>query len=155
MTEPNFGRVGYNYPGGTVARPEGKQDRFPPDKSQAMTAVALSVRMLCGEHPATSETVRKGADLCLGLLPKWDPDGGSIDLYFWFQATEAMARIGGDGWRRWRAALDEALLKSQHPAGAGARAGSWDPIDPWGEDGGRIYSTALMALALSAEPGPR
>ena len=28
------------------------------------------------------------------------------------------------------------------------RTGSWDPIGVWGADGGRIYSTALMTLAL-------
>ena len=26
--------------------------------------------------------------------------------------------------------------------------GSWDPIDPWGGDGGRVYSTALLAMCL-------
>ena len=26
--------------------------------------------------------------------------------------------------------------------------GSWDNIDPWGPDGGRVYSTAAMALCL-------
>ncbi|MCK6461949.1 MAG: hypothetical protein L6Q95_18870, partial [Planctomycetes bacterium] len=63
-------------------------------------------------------------------------------------------------WTRWRAALEAALLRSQHAPGAGARTGSWDPIDPWGEDGGRVYSTALMALALATDAaapraGPR
>jgi len=48
MTDPNFGQAGYNFPGGTPARMEGMQDRFPPEKSQAMTAAALFVRVLCG-----------------------------------------------------------------------------------------------------------
>ena len=26
--------------------------------------------------------------------------------------------------------------------------GSWDPKGPWGPDGGRVYSTAMMALCL-------
>ena len=26
--------------------------------------------------------------------------------------------------------------------------GSWDPIGPWGQDGGRVYSTAMMAMCL-------
>jgi hypothetical protein len=26
--------------------------------------------------------------------------------------------------------------------------GSWDPLDPWGPEGGRVYSTALMTLCL-------
>jgi hypothetical protein len=27
--------------------------------------------------------------------------------------------------------------------------GSWDAVDPWGTDGGRVYATALGALMLS------
>ena len=26
--------------------------------------------------------------------------------------------------------------------------GSWDPIGPWGGDGGRVYSTSVMAMCL-------
>jgi len=26
--------------------------------------------------------------------------------------------------------------------------GSWDPVGPWGREGGRVYSTATMALCL-------
>ena len=45
--------------------------------------------------------------------------------------------------------LETAVLRSQHPRGSGARTGSWDPIGPWGlTAGGRVYSTALMVLAL-------
>jgi len=154
MTEPNFGQTGYLSPGGTPARPEGKQDKFPPEKSHSMTAVAISARMAMGEDPRTSDMVRKGAKLCLELPPVWAADG-SIDMYYWFHGTEAMARIGGDAWTKWRGALEEALLKNQNPAGSGARAGSWDPAGPWGDDGGRVYSTALMALSLAAEPADR
>ena len=31
---------------------------------------------------------------------------------------------------------------------ASCAEGSWDPKDPWGEEGGRVYSTALMTLCL-------
>jgi hypothetical protein len=156
MTEPQLGQVGYNFPGGTVARPEGKQDKFPPEKSQAMTAAGLVVRLSGGEKP-TDDLVRKGVDLCLRVPPVWDPDGGSIDMYYWFHGTEAMALVGGTAWATWRKALEDAVLLKQRPAGAGSRAGSWDPIDPWGDDGGRVYSTALLVLALATEPraGPR
>ena len=27
-------------------------------------------------------------------------------------------------------------------------AGSWNPVGPWGEDGGRVYSTAMMTMCL-------
>jgi hypothetical protein len=155
MTDPASGQVGYNVRGGPPARPQALVDRFPAEKSQAITAAAISARAVMGEDPAG--LIRQGADLCLRLPPVWNPDDGSIDMYYWFHATEAMAHVGGGAWAAWRGKLEEAVLKSQHPAGSGARAGSWDPIDPWGEDGGRVYSTALLALALATEPraGPR
>ena len=28
--------------------------------------------------------------------------------------------------------------------------GSWDPVGAWGEDGGRVYSTAILVLTLEA-----
>ena len=62
--------------------------------------------------------------------------------------TMAMFHAGGTHWRAWSEALGEAVLEHQHPAGSGSRAGSWDPVDPWGPDGGRVYSTALMTLSL-------
>jgi len=151
VTDPDFGQAGYNFPGGSCARPEGKQDRFPPEKSQSMTAAAIAMRVDLGEAPRSSAMVQKGIGLCLEQLPVWDPNDGSIDMYYWFHGTVAMARVGGDPWAKWRQALEAALLKSQHPMGSGARAGSWDPIGPWGDDGGRVYSTALMALSLETE----
>ena len=155
MTDPATGQVGYNMRGGPTARPQEMLDKFPPEKSQAITAAAISARIAMGEDQATSDMVRKGVDLCLRVPPVWNPDDGSIDMYYWFHATDAMAHVGGGAWATWRAKLEEAVLKSQQPPGSGARAGSWDPIDPWGEEGGRVYSTALMALALEAEPTPR
>jgi len=147
MTEPNFGQVGYNFAGGAPARPEGKQDKFPPEKSQSMTAAGILTRILCGEDPRRSDVIRKGAALCLEAPPRW-ADDGSIDMYYWYYGTLAMSKVGGAQWARWNRHLQTALLKSQHGAGSGSRTGSWGPAGPWGDDGGRVYSTALMALCL-------
>jgi hypothetical protein len=155
MTDPDFGQTGYHMRGGVPARPQGKVDAFPPERSQAMTAAGLVVRLETGEDPRTSGMIGLGRDLCLALPPRWNPVDGSIDMYYWFHATEAMARIGDHGWEAWRPALEAALLPAQHPPGSGARAGSWDPIGVWGDDGGRVYSTALLALALLAETNTR
>jgi hypothetical protein len=156
MTDPVRGRVGYNAQGGDCARPQEQVARFPPDKSQAMTAAAVAARLAMGQGRG-SEPVQLGVKLCVDLPPVWNPDDGSIDMYYWFEGTEALARVGGGAWTRWRAALEGALLAHQNPAGSGSRAGSWDPVGTWGDDGGRVYSTALMTLALAAEPraGPR
>ncbi|MHC4732304.1 MAG: prenyltransferase/squalene oxidase repeat-containing protein [Planctomycetota bacterium] len=147
-TDPKTGQVGYNFPGGSVARPEGMVDRFPAEKSQAMTASGIMTRLLFGERP-TSKIVAKGAALCLRQPPRWDPTDGSIDMYYWYWGTLAMFQMGGDAWGKWNEALKEAVVKHQHVKGSGSRTGSWDPAGPWGtQDGGRVYSTALMTLCM-------
>jgi len=148
MTEPNFGQVGYNFTGGVPARPPGKQDRFPAEKSQSMTAVGILSRVFLGEDPRTSDPIRKGTALCLEILPTWNPDDGSIDMYYWYYGTLALFQVGGKPWRRWNKAMTEAIVESQHPRKSGARTGSWDPIGAWGDDGGRVYSTAMLTMCL-------
>jgi hypothetical protein len=148
MTDPNFGQVGYNFPGGAPARPEGRQDRFPPEKSQSMTAVGILTRIFLGEDPRTSPMIKKGAELCVQALPTWDPDDGSIDMYYWYYATLALFQVGGPHWTKWNKAMKDAIVGHQHGKGSGARRGSWDPIGAWGDDGGRVYSTATMVMCL-------
>jgi hypothetical protein len=92
--------------------------------------------------------IKKGANLCVELPPVWNPDDGSIDMYYWYFGTRALSEVGGAYWRRWSEHLQVALLSSQHREGSGARAGSWDPIGVRGREGGRIYSTALLTMCL-------
>ncbi|MHC4958631.1 MAG: prenyltransferase/squalene oxidase repeat-containing protein [Planctomycetota bacterium] len=148
MTDPEFGQVGYDTMGGGCSRPEGLQDRFPPEKSQAMTSVGMLSRIFLGEDPRTSVTIRRGADLCLEALPTWNPDDGSIDMYYWYYGTLAMFQVGGKHWNAWNKAMKKAIVNSQHGKAAGSRKGSWDPIGAWGSDGGRVYSTAALVLCL-------
>ncbi len=151
MTDPEWGQVGYNIPGGPSCRMEGLQERWPPGQSRALTGAGILLRTLCGEDPRTEPLIRKGADLCLGLPPSWNPDAGTIDMIYWYFGSEAMHQLGGARWRKWDEARREAILHHQHPPGRGARSGSWDPIDPWGREGGRVYATALLALTLLVE----
>ena len=44
--------------------------------------------------------------------------------------------------------LTEAVVKPQRTDGN--FKGSWDPLCAWGEDGGRVYSTATLVLTLEA-----
>jgi hypothetical protein len=148
MTEPNFGIVGYTTPGGAAARPEGKQDKFPAEKTASMTAVGILCRIFLGEDPRASEMIKKGADVCVELPPKWDPDNGFIDMYYWYYATLAIFQVGGTHWRKWNESMVEAIVKHQHQKGTGSRTGSWDPLCVWGDDGGRVYSTAVLVMCL-------
>ena len=148
MTDPDFGQVGYNMPGGTPARPEGLQDKFPPEKSQSMTAVGMLTRIFLGEDPRASKMIKMGADLCLEHPPRWEPETGVIDMYYWYYATLALFQVGGTHWKNWNMAMKDAIVKHQWPKKSGSRTGSWDPIGPWGPDGGRVYSTACMVMCL-------
>ena len=42
--------------------------------------------------------------------------------------------------------MENAVINSQQKKGC--LKGSWDPICTWGEEGGRVYSTAIMALCM-------
>ncbi|MHC4549871.1 MAG: prenyltransferase/squalene oxidase repeat-containing protein [Planctomycetota bacterium] len=148
MTDPSFGQVGYNFAGGASARPEGRADRFPPEKTQSMTAVGILTRIFLGEDPRRSDMIRKGADLCVQTLPAWSPDDGSIDMYYWYYGTLALFQVGGAPWRKWNAAMKDAIVRHQHADGTGARQGSWDPLGAWGDEGGRVYATATMVMCL-------
>ena len=150
-TEPETGRVGYISPGTGSARYAEMVDKFPAEKSEAMTAIGVLLRLLSGEDPAKSEPVRKGVALIAALPPVWNPVDGSIDLYYWHAASLAMAAVGGPLGESWRRDLEKALISSQRTDGDACGAkGSWDALDPWGTEGGRVYTTAIACLCLEA-----
>ena len=92
----------------------------------------------------------KAAEAILKKLPTWNTNDGSIDMYYWYYASYAMFQYGGKHWDTWSKKMTDAVLKTQRPQADGNFHGSWDPVDPWGQDGGRVYSTAIMVLCLEA-----
>ncbi len=154
MTDPGSGRTGYIQRGGVSPRPQETIDRFSPRLSESMTACAILARIRMGEDPHTSEVIQKGARLCVLRPPVWDPAGGHIDMCYWYWGSQALYQVGGAAWKTWRAALIDALCESQHQDGTycGLK-GSWDPLGPWGADGGRVYATAMLAMCLEAGRG--
>jgi hypothetical protein len=107
-----------------------------------MTAEALFCRQFLGAPP-TDPTVREAADYLMDYLP----DRTRQNLYYWYYGTVACFQMGGTHWQRWNAALRDPLIAQQQLDGHAA--GSWDPAgDPWGVEGGRIYTTALATLCL-------
>jgi len=149
VTDTGTGRVGYDDTGSRSARVSGVNDHFPPEKGEAMTSAALLCRFLLGQDPKEAPIMTKHADLMLKTLPEWDPEGLGCDMYYWYWGTYAMLHTGGESWGVWKKSVLEAARSSQ--AGAGDDKGSWEPTGPWGSFGGRVYSTALMALCLEAE----
>ncbi len=142
MTDPEFGQIGYNFPGGTPARPEGLQDAFPPERSQAMTAAGSVAMLLVGADP--SKLARGFA-----LVSKCPPLARPADFYYWESAAEAWMLQQGRIPQPWYEALVKAAA-AQRDGKGGIQAS-----DPWCHDGGRVYASAIVALALEAPRTPR
>ena len=121
-----------------------------------MTAAGILVRVLARETPRNDKAIARGTKLILDQPPLWSPDAGSIDMYYWRTATRALRLAGSKASADWSGRMETTCLRWQVPATGAHNAGSWDPIDAWGEEGGRLYATAMMTLALieSARAAP-
>jgi hypothetical protein len=145
LTDPGDGRTGYRHRGELPVRPEGFAERWPARETESLTAVALCARIFCGAPDYTGVT-KSAAETISRKQPVWNERAGSIDMYYWYYATLAMHQLGGPAWDRWNESLEKAVIESQ--VKDGCAEGSWDPKDPWGAEGGRVYSTALMTLCF-------
>ncbi len=145
VTDPATGRAGYNTFGSMASR-YSYNEHFPREHGEAMSAAALVVRILLGQIPAENDIVRKHARLVARRSPEWDLRGWKIDMVYWFYGAQGLHQLGGSEEKRWDAALLEAVGGRQRRDGG--YDGSWDPAGPWGPVGGRIYSTAMVTLAL-------
>jgi hypothetical protein len=146
LSDLSTGRCGYTLRGEAPARTEQNRERFPAQHSESLTAVALLCRIFLGQRPDEHPILEAHADLLAARPPLWTEDGATHDFYYWYYATFALFQMGGERWARWNEKLKLALLRSQRRDAHAA--GSWDPLDPWGADGGRIYSTAMAVLCL-------
>jgi hypothetical protein len=152
VTDTDYGRVGYIQRGTGSARPQALVDRFPGEKSEAMTAAGILVRVFAGQDPNKMPLIKKGTYLVSKLPPVWNPSDGSIDMYYWYYGSLAMYQVGGRAWRGWSSALQRAVVATQRlDGGVCSYKGSWDPIGPWGPEGGRVFSTALMCLCCEVQ----
>ncbi len=145
VTDTATGRVGYDGLGVLSSRTKANE-HFPPEKGEAMTAVGLLCRFFLHQDPSQVDVMNKHADVLARKLPEWDPEGFGTDMYYWYYGSYAMFQMGGERWKKWRTAMEKAVVDSQRHEGD--EKGSWDPIGPWGYAGGRVYSTALMVLCL-------
>ena len=162
MTLPATGRTGYSFgdgagPGSRSSRPRGYEFKFPAEKSEALTAVALLCRIFMTDttkvkkwkdHPNYA-MMSKQANLIASTLPEWDAEGGSCDFYYWYYGTFALNQWGGPAWKKWKKAIETTLIDNQRMENEKDNFyGSWDPVGPWGEEGGRVYTTSTGALIL-------
>ena len=148
MTDPGNGRVGYQDVGSYSSRVDGVNSDYPVDRTESMTAVGLLCRVFLKQTPKDTPVMKKHADLLLKALPEYKMDDGEqlVDWYYWYYGSYAMYQMGGDYWKKWKGAMERALLESQRKDGD--FKGSWDTDGPWAHVGGRVYTTALGVLCL-------
>jgi hypothetical protein len=106
-----------------------------------MTAEALFCHQMLGYSPE-SDSSRESVGYLLRNMPRQ----ADLNYYYWYYGTLAMYQYGGQPWERWNSVVRDSLIELQRQDGD--LAGSWDPNDPWGRYGGRLYSTALATLTL-------
>jgi hypothetical protein len=148
MTDMQTGRCGYQQKGEPSSRRTGSEKRFPQEKTESLTAVALLCRFFLGQTPDKVPTMRLHADRLRKTLPVWEvtPERSLVDEYYWYYGTFAMFQMGGEDWRLWNGAMKRAIV--DHQRHGGDEDGSWDPVGAWGKDGGRVYMTAMSALCM-------
>lgn len=116
--------------------------------SDATTGVGMMVDEFINRQP-DSELVHLAADyLADEAEGRWsNGHNDKPDYYLWYNCTLAMFMAGGEPWKRWNDVVRNHVLSLQLH-GTECNRGSWEPNDPWGSEGGRIFSTALAVLTL-------
>lgn len=118
------------------------------EKNEGLTAMALWLRLGLGMDRKSPE-VRSAARRLGWSLPVWTKSGASVDFTAWFSGTRALAAYGDEElWEAWSSAARRILVSHQRKYADGCGCGSWDPVDRWGLEGGRVYATALNVLTL-------
>jgi hypothetical protein len=159
VTDPATGSAGYQKRGEGSSRTIQAIEKFPKSRGETLTAAALLCRQALGHQERDVPTMPKARDLVLAKAPVWEPAKGDVDYIGWYFGSEAMRGADTKARKAWRDALVAAATKGQQRGGAAD--GSWPPVDPWSEIGGRTYATAMMVLALqtlyapAAAPAPR
>jgi hypothetical protein len=163
VTDPSTGQTGYTKMGEGSSRPRHLVDTYPASKTESLTAVSVLCRLFCakstgtdiyasgGGDPRQRDLIERGVQRMVDHLPQWDSaDLSTVDMYYWYYGSYALYQLSdkhAKAWKDWEDALSKAILPNQRDD-IPCFQGSWDPVDPWGEDGGRVYSTALMVLCL-------
>lgn len=133
--------------GGGGASVRGMNDHF--ERGEGLTAMSLWLRLaLPGADRAHSDLGAQARRLGCSL-PVWVQEGTSVDYSSWFAGTRALAAWGDpDLWEAWSGRVTRLLVGHQRRFNEGCLAGSWDAVDKWGAEGGRVYATAMNLLTL-------
>ena len=148
-TEMNTGRTGYNARSTGKVYVPGKNENF--DHHESMSAVAATARasLVKRKTVASDAAMTNACALLAKDLPR--RRANSVDYYYWYYGSLCLYSVEGPSgptWKAWNEELKGVLLKNQNPATEGCKSGSWEAVDRWSQEGGRVYGTALNALSL-------
>jgi hypothetical protein len=146
VTEEGYGRVGYTHKNTGKVFVPGLNEQY--DHHEALTAIGVMSRIFMDKNKSDPR-LTSGCDLLLRDKPKWD--GNAIDYYYWYYASLALFQFDGPSgpkWKAWNEDMKNSLVKNQNTSSTGCKSGSWETIDRWSGEGGRVYATAINALTL-------
>lgn len=110
-----------------------------PGKSPTCTSIGLLVRLFRG-MTHSDPRILDGAVYFRQSGPS------NSDAYFNYYVTLFLFHVGGGIWEDWNPAIRDYLVLSQ--AKYGHEKGSWYFDNPYGKEGGRLYTTAMCAMTL-------
>ncbi|MCE9605102.1 MAG: terpene cyclase/mutase family protein [Planctomycetia bacterium] len=111
----------------------------PAKNDPTMTSIGLLSRMY-GGWPRSQPALQRG----IRSLSKRGPS--DHDQYYNYYATQVFRHFGGQEWIAWNEEMKAFLLESQ--SREGHTSGSWYFPDKHGDQGGRLYNTAMSILIL-------
>lgn len=110
-----------------------------PAGSASTTSIGLLCRMYLG-WPKDRKGIQEGVKFISGVGPS------KTNMYYNYYATQVLRQYGGAEWERWNEAMRNQLVETQEKSGHAA--GSWFAGDEWGQQGGRLYVTAMSTMIL-------
>ncbi len=154
--QPSFLLTGYQGTddAGKLVSVPGVNDEYHYTPSMTASMIITNRFLDRGSSPKADEAI----ETILSFPPvRWNPREKEswklADFYYWYHATLALhlSMPAEDArWKHWCEALDAALEGSQNMRDSRGlcREGSWEPVDRWSCEGGRVYATAMAALTL-------
>ena len=150
MVAPDLGQVGYVARGLGQGQKMGRDfGRYPPLAIDGCTMMGAAT-LFMAETTSDATGLRLALKRIRSGLPTF-ADGSTVDYNAWAFGTLAAWQAGDELWSDWRPRMAEALLAAQRRDGdvCGVK-GSFQAIDPWSGEGGRVYSTAMGVLTALA-----
>ena len=110
-----------------------------PPGEETTTAIGLALMLYLGQSTEYTPFYNALTNLA-------DRGPKLSNVYHDYYATLALHHSRHHAWEKWNSKLRDHLVRTQ--ATKGHEAGSWHFADPWGDIGGRLYTTAMCAMTL-------